>query len=450
MAKVKSVYVCSECGAEAPRWEGQCRSCGAWNTLVEELVHEKAPERKQASAPAADGVSMRLDEVSGQDESRIPSGIGELDRVLGGGIVRGSMVLVSGEPGIGKSTILLQLCREMSASSSILYVSGEESPGQIRMRADRLKVNGKNMYVMSETDIDIICRKAVQMRPGLLVIDSIQTMALADLSSAPGSVAQVRECTAALMRVAKGENIPVFIVGHVNKEGSIAGPKVMEHMVDTVLYFEGERTLDHRILRAVKNRFGSTNEIGVFQMTGDGLVEIPNPSELFTREKPQNVSGIATVCVMEGSRPILAEVQSLVAQTSFPSPRRVAVGFDYSRFNLILAVLEKRCKMFFGNSDAYVNVIGGLRLYEPAADLGVAVSLASGLKDFVIPDDTLLIGELGLAGEVRSVSMIEKRVTEASRCGYRRIIIPEGNRNGISCESEIISVSYLKDVFNKL
>jgi DNA repair protein RadA/Sms len=333
----------------------------------------------------------------------------------------------------------------------ILYISGEESPRQLRLRAERLDVLTDKLFIMNETDMDAICSRIEATKPSLVIIDSIQTMYRNDITSSPGSVSQVRECTAQLMRLSKGQNIPILIVGHVNKEGSIAGPKVMEHMVDAVLYFEGERTLDCRILRAVKNRFGSTNEIGVFEMTERGLEEVENPSLLFLQGKPENVSGIATVGIMEGSRPLVAEVQALVAQTPFPAPRRMAAGFDYNRLNLLIAVLEKRCGMFFGTSDAYLNVIGGLHLEEPAADLAVASALASSLKDFIIPDDTLLIGEVGLAGEIRIVSSLDKRIHEAEKLGFKRCLIPSRNKTaGIKTNLTLIGVSSLREAFNKL
>ena len=450
--KTKSVYVCSECGAVSPKWAGKCAECGAWNTLNEEIVSDK-PEKavKNTASNALNGnAPVKLKEITGKEETRMTTGIGELDRVLGGGIVKGSLVLVSGEPGIGKSTILLQICEKLGESTSILYVSGEESPKQLRLRADRLGVQSENLLILAQTDIERICEQAAEKNPGLVIIDSIQTMSHESISSAPGSVSQVRECTAALMRFAKSKEIPVFIVGHVNKEGSIAGPKVMEHMVDAVLYFEGERNLEYRMLRAVKNRFGSTNEIGVFEMTGTGLKEIGNPSAVFLQGKPSNISGIATVCVLEGTRPIIAEVQALVAPTPFPTPRRVSVGFDYGRFNLLIAVLEKRCKMFFGTSDVYINVIGGLRIDEPAADLSVAVALASGLKDFIIPEDTILIGEVGLAGEIRAVTALEKRISEAKALGFKRAVVPSRNRIDFVSDMELIEVDNIKDVFNKM
>lgn len=450
--KTKTIYVCSECGAASPKWSGKCPECGAWNTLNEEIVSEK-PEKttKKTAAIAVNGnIPVKLKEITGKEEARMSTGIGELDRVLGGGIVKGSLVLVSGEPGIGKSTILLQICEQLGENISILYVSGEESPKQLRLRADRLGVKSENLFILAQTDIETICEQATEKNPGLVIIDSIQTMSHESVSSAPGSVSQVRECTAALMRFAKSKEIPVFIVGHVNKEGSIAGPKVMEHMVDAVLYFEGERNIEYRMLRAVKNRFGSTNEIGVFEMTGTGLKEIGNPSAVFLQGKPSNISGIATVCVLEGTRPIIAEVQALVAPTPFPAPRRVSVGFDYGRFNLLIAVLEKRCKMFFGTSDVYINVIGGLRIDEPAADLAVAVALASGLKDFIIPEDTILIGEVGLAGEIRAVTALEKRVSEAKALGFKRAVIPARNRIDFNSEIELVPVDNIRDVFNKI
>ncbi len=450
--KTKTVYVCSECGAVTPKWSGKCPECGAWNTLNEETISEKPEKQSKKNASAAVNTTypVQLKEITGKEEARISTGIGELDRVLGGGIVKGSLVLISGEPGIGKSTILLQICEKLGDSIPILYVSGEESPKQLRLRADRLGVHSENLFILAQTDIETICEQATEKAPGLVIIDSIQTMSNENIASAPGSVSQVRECTAALMRFAKSKEIPVFIVGHVNKEGSIAGPKVMEHMVDAVLYFEGERNIEYRMLRAVKNRFGSTNEIGVFEMTGRGLKEIGNPSAVFLQGKPSDISGIATVCVLEGTRPIIAEVQALVAPTPFPAPRRVSVGFDYGRFNLLIAVLEKRCKLFFGTSDVYINVIGGLKIDEPAADLSVAIALASGLKDFIIPEDTILIGEVGLAGEIRAVTALEKRVSEAKALGFKRAIVPSRNKIDFIADIELIPVDNIKDVFNKI
>ncbi len=447
--KGKTVYVCSECGNESPKWAGQCSACGAWNSFFEETIRTEKSTLTPSAAGLKRAVPKRLREISAESELRQSTGISELDRVLGGGIVKGSLILVSGEPGIGKSTILLQMCMKMT-QMRILYVSGEESPRQIKLRADRVGKYPENLFILPETDIAAVVEKTEETAPDLLVVDSIQTMYRQDMTSAPGSVPQVRECTAELMRLAKEKEIPTFVVSHVNKEGAIAGPKVMEHMVDAVLYFEGERSSDHRILRAIKNRFGSTNEIGVFEMTESGLKEIPNPSELFLLDKPENVSGIATLCVMEGTRPIIAEVQTLISKTPFPSPRRTAVGFDYQRLNLILAVLERRCGLFFGTSDVYVNVIGGLRLDEPAADLGVAVAMVSAAKDFVLPEKTIFIGEIGLAGELRAVSGIEKRLHEAASLGFTRAIIPARNRPKGNFSLEIVSAYSIKDVLNKI
>ncbi|MBQ2272270.1 MAG: DNA repair protein RadA [Clostridia bacterium] len=447
--KAKTVYVCSECGNESPKWAGQCAACGAWNSYFEEIQQPEKPLPAMVADPLKRATPKRLREISAENELRQTTGISELDRVLGGGIVKGSLILVSGEPGIGKSTILLQMCMKMR-DMRILYVSGEESPRQIKLRADRVGEYPENLFILPETDIAAVVARTEEMVPDLLVVDSIQTKYREDMTSAPGSVPQVRECTSELMRLAKANEIPTFVVSHVNKEGAIAGPKVMEHMVDAVLYFEGERSSDHRILRAIKNRFGSTNEIGVFEMTDRGLREVTNPSELFLLDKPENVSGISTICVMEGTRPIIAEVQTLVSKTPFPSPRRTTVGFDYQRLNLILAVLERRCGLFFGTTDVYVNVIGGLRLDEPAADLGVAVAMVSAMKDFVIPEKTLFIGELGLAGEIRAVSGIEKRINEAASLGFTRCVIPARNRPKGNFPLEIIPAYSLKDVLNKL
>lgn len=446
--KAKSVFICSECGNETAKWTGRCSACGAWNTVSEQII---TPSIASNTPKAVKQTTVRpLSDITGQEEVRISTGISELDRVLGGGIVKGSLILISGEPGIGKSTILLQICLHLSQNSEILYVSGEESPRQIKLRADRLGVAGKNLMIMPETDIETICERARQIKPDLLIVDSIQTMSRDEVSSSPGSVPQVRECTAALMNLAKQEDITVFIVGHVNKEGSIAGPKVMEHMVDAVLYFEGDRSLEYRVLRAVKNRFGSTNEVGIFEMSGSGLKQVLNPSQMFLQGKPSNISGVATGCVMKGTRPLLAEVQALVTPTPFPAPRRVSVGFDYNRLNLIVAVLEKRCKMTFFTSDVYLNVIGGIRLDDTAADLTVAIALASGLRDFLIPDDTLLIGEIGLAGEVRAVASIERRIREAATLGFRRCVIPAGNKIDFESPIELIRVESIRDAMNKL
>ncbi|MDD6284828.1 MAG: DNA repair protein RadA [Firmicutes bacterium] len=424
MAKLRTMFVCSQCGYESAKWYGRCPSCGEWNCMNEEVA---APEPvRAANVPSGVTKAERIADISINDGHRYRTGIAEFDRVLGGGIVCGSLVLLGGDPGIGKSTIMLQICNHIARTERVLYVSGEESPRQIRLRADRLGVAGDNLSVMAQTDVQLICEYIREDKPDFVVIDSIQTMSLSDVSSSPGSVTQVRECTNMLLRTAKNYDIPIFIIGHVNKDGAIAGPKVMEHIVDAVLYFEGDRNMSYRILRAVKNRFGSTNEIGVFEMREKGLTEVENPSQMLLSGRPTNVSGTCVSCVLEGTRPILAEVQGLVAASGFGNPRRMATGFDFSRLNLLLAVLEKRAGYYFANLDAYINVVGGFRLDEPAADLAVTLALVSGLKDFVIAEDVIAFGEVGLAGEVRSVSQAEQRVAEAARLGFRRCILPQG------------------------
>ena len=447
MSKIKTVFICGQCGYESVKWAGKCPSCGEWNSFSEETISET--KKKDTALKKICSNSVSLSEIDCNEDIRFITKIKEFDRVVGGGIVKGSLILVSGEPGIGKSTILLQICGTLNMN--ILYVSGEESASQIKLRAQRLGVKSSSVKILCETDVSSVCDKIIHESPDMVIIDSIQTMLHDDISSSPGSVSQVKECTAAFMHLAKTKNIPVFLIGHVNKEGAVAGPKVMEHMVDAVLYFEGDRSTDCRILRAIKNRYGSANEVGVFEMTGEGLKEVENPSLLFLRGKPSDVSGITTVCVMEGSRPLAAEVQALVSQTPFPAPRRVANGFDFSRLNLIIAVLEKRCGFFFGTFDAYINVVGGLKLNEPAADLAIAIALASGLKDFIIPQDTVIFGEVGLAGEVRAVSNIEKRIAEAEKLGFKRCVIPERNKTShMKTNIELIPVMTVRDALNKL
>lgn len=427
MGKRKSVYICSECGLESAKWYGKCPGCGRWNTMNEEIV-ESAPKQlsgrdgRRTAVSSARAVS--LSELSASEEERYHTGMGELDRVLGGGIVKGSLVLVSGEPGIGKSTILLQICQYLGQSLKILYVSGEESGHQIKLRAERLGVNSENLFILTETDIQVVIEQVREQKPDLVMIDSIQTMNFTDLNSSPGSVTQVRECTNAIMRAAKFLEIPVIIVGHVNKDGAIAGPKVLEHIVDAVLYFEGDRQMSYRLLRAIKNRYGSTNEIGVFEMGEDGLHPVDNPSQAMLSGRPSHVAGTCVTCVMEGSRPILAEVQGLATTSGYGTPRRMATGFDYNRMSLLLAVLEKRAGYFFSNLDAYVNVVGGLRLDEPACDLAVALSLISSLKNQAINDSAIVFGEIGLAGELRSVTQIDARISEAKRLGFESCILP--------------------------
>lgn len=422
MPKNKTVFICRECGAEYSKWNGKCTACGAWNTL-EETVPVTVGTSK--AAPVGTFRYSRISEISYDDETRYDTGINELDRVLGGGLVKGSLVLIGGDPGIGKSTLLLQICGFMGKDHTILYVSGEESERQIKLRAERLGVASENLFLASNNNCESIIRAVCENKPEIVIIDSIQTITSSALTSTAGSIVQVRECTGAFMRMAKSEEIPVFIVSHVNKDGGIAGPKIMEHIVDTVLYFEGEKQLAYRILRAIKNRFGSTNEIGVFRMDDDGLSEVPNPSEMMLSGRLRNVSGSAVVCAMEGTRPILAEVQALVTKSSFSAPRRVSTGFDYNRLYMILAVLEKRCGFAFGGLDVYVNIVGGLRIDEPAADLAVAMALWSGLCDKAIPEDLLVFGEVGLGGEIRSVSRVRERVKEGARLGFTRCVIPK-------------------------
>lgn len=450
MSKKKTMFVCTECGYDAPKWYGQCPSCKAWNTMEEISISESAG----TSIRSTELTALSIEDISTDDESRYLTGMKELDRVLGGGIVAGSLMLLGGDPGIGKSTLLLQICEYLGKDFKVLYVSGEESAHQIKLRANRLNVYTQNLFIMTEKDIVAISDYISNMKPDIVMIDSIQTMVVSSIQSSAGSVTQIRESTNILMNCAKNNNIPIFIVGHVNKDGDLAGPKVLEHMVDAVLYFEGDKQLSYRILRAVKNRFGSTNEIGVFEMSSTGLKEVENPSLMLISGRPENASGTCVACIMEGSRPIFAEVQGLAAPTNFGNPRRMATGFDYNRLNMLLAVLEMKCGYFFGNMDAYVNVVGGLKLDEPAADLSVAVALVSSLKDVIIPDDVIAFGEIGLAGEVRSVVCCEQRVAEAARLGFSRCIIPKNNLKNISHklkkEIEIIAVSNVREAFENI
>lgn len=453
-SKIKNVFVCSECGAESPKWLGKCPSCGEWNTLIEELREQQADTGKKSASSGKVFTPVTINDISESDEIRYDTHVNELNRVLGGGIVKGSLVLLGGDPGIGKSTLLLQICGYLGKSLKILYVSGEESRRQIKLRAGRLNVSTPNLFLLAETDIESIINTIIIEKPDLVMIDSIQTMTHSTISSAAGSVSQVKECTQALMRCAKGEEISIFVVGHVNKDGAIAGPKVLEHIVDAVLYFEGERNLPYRILRAVKNRYGSTNEIGVFEMSNEGLCEVENPSLMLLSGRPVDVSGTCVACIMEGSRPILAEVQALVTKTGFGTPRRMSTGFDYNRMSLILAVLEKRAGFLFSSLDTYVNIIGGLKLDEPAADLSVALALVSGLTDIPIRDDVFVFGELGLAGEIRSVSNAELRVNEAARLGFKKCIIPKSSLaklvNPQKYGIEIIGVSSISQAITAL
>lgn len=454
MAKIKTSYICSECGFESPKWYGKCPSCGEWNTLNEEL-NTQQPKSGFSNSFSAVNQVLALDDICGENDERIPTKIEEFDRVLGGGIVKGSLVLLSGDPGIGKSTILLQICQNLgSKGQRILYVSGEESANQIKLRAVRIGVTTNNLFILSQTDLATIVECIKAEKPDIVIIDSIQTMVYEQVNSSAGSITQVRECTNVFMHTAKGLGIPIFIVGHVNKDGAIAGPKVLEHIVDTVLYFEGERNYSYRILRGVKNRFGSTNEIGVFEMTADGLKEVLNPSLMMISGRPKNTSGTCVACVMEGTRPILAEVQGLVCATGFGTPRRMSTGFDYNRMSMLLAVLEKRAGYFFNNMDAYVNVVGGLKLDEPAADLTVALALVSSLKDKAVDDKTIAFGEVGLAGEIRAVNNCEQRIAEAKRLGFERCIIPFHNYksiiNSLKSTFDIIPVRNIREAFSAL
>lgn len=424
MAKTKkNIYFCQNCGHEEAKWLGQCPACREWNTFVEEKV---TPAASKTVKECREAQAVTLSSIKTDEDDRMLTQIAELDRVLGGGIVKGSLVLVGGDPGIGKSTLLLQVCQRLSAMGrKLLYISGEESLKQIKLRANRMGEFSENLYLLCETGLDIIRRMIEQQKPDMVVIDSIQTMYNEEVGSAPGSVSQVRESTNVFMQLAKGLNISIFIVGHVTKEGTVAGPRVLEHMVDTVLYFEGDRHASYRILRGVKNRFGSTNEIGVFEMRKEGLVEVKNPSEFMLSGKPEHASGSVVACAIEGTRPMLMEIQALVCKTNFGMPRRTAAGLDYNRVNLLMAVLEKRLGLQLSNYDAYVNIAGGIRLNEPAADLGIVMAIVSSYKNRPIAEDVIVFGEVGLSGEVRAVSMPEQRVSEAKKLGFKTCVIPE-------------------------
>lgn len=427
MAKAKTVFYCTNCGNETPRWQGKCPACGAWNTIEEHIEKPSAGSVKTKAAPVGQSKRpQRLQEISSEGENRFSTGMGELDRVLGGGAVAGSLVLVSGAPGIGKSTLLLQICNSLCADRSVLYVSGEESERQLKLRAERLGVAPESLFVLSETRLSDILEAAAETKPDILIVDSIQTLYNEENDSSPGSVSQVKDCTMSMMQLSKSNGITVFVVGHINKDGNIAGPKVLEHMVDCVLYFEGDPNSSYRLLRAAKNRFGSTNEIGVFEMRDSGLTEVPNPSQMLLEGRPEGASGTCVSCVMEGTRPVLAEVQALVAKTMLNVPRRVSDGFDFNRAVLMLAVMEKRAGMKMSMFDAYVNVIGGLRLDEPGADLPVVLALASSYRDQCIPDDLVAVGEVGMTGEIRSVSHMNQRLAEISRLGFKKCMIPRG------------------------
>lgn len=454
MAKPKTIYRCTECGFESTKWNGRCPSCGAWNTLEEDILLP-VQNTSQTHRKTID-LSARIQQLQNVDTSadvRYQTGVGELDRVLGGGLVRGSIVLLGGEPGIGKSTLLLQICQYFGKSHTVLYVSGEESDKQIKLRAQRLGVTTNNLYLLTATDVQSICDTIAVNRPEIVIIDSIQTMRTGEIASSPGNITQVRECTNFFMQTAKQLDIPIWIVSHVNKDGAIAGPKVMEHIVDAVLYFEGERHVSYRLLRAVKNRYGSTNEIGVFEMQENGLHEVPNPSAMLLEGRPHGVSGTCVTCMMEGSRPILAEIQVLATKSGFSAPRRQTQGFDYSRMIILIAVLEKHLGMYYGTLDVFLNVVGGFQLDEPAGDLAVALCLYSSLVDKPISEKTVAFGEVGLGGEVRGISHIQRRVREAERMGFMRCIVPHQclrELKGGSYQIKIAGVRNLRQAFSVL
>ena len=448
--KQKSVYICNECGYRSPKWLGKCPGCNNWNTLIETL---DTPQKTTSGTTAVKSTLNRpqpINEVTHNNDTRFSTGLRELDRVLGGGVVSGELILVGGDPGIGKSTLLLQICENAGKTKKILYVSGEESAAQIKIRANRLGVNTENLYLLAETDVEIILDAINDTKPDIVIIDSIQTMHIEAISSASGSVPQVRETTNALMKTAKSLNISMFIVGHVTKDGALARPRVLEHMVDCVLYFEGDRDLSFRILRAVKNRFGSTNEIGVFEMADKGLIEVDNPSKTLLEGRPDNISGSAIVCTMEGTRGILAEMQALVTPTGFGNPRRMSSGIDLNRVLLLIAVLEKRAKINLSNSDIYINVAGGLRIDETAADLGICAAIASSKTDFVVPNDVMFIGEVGLGGELRTVAKLEKRLSEAANLGFKTAIVPKQSLTKITLPKDIkvYGASTINEVIN--
>ena len=447
MAKAKtSAFFCQNCGYESSKWMGQCPACREWNTFVEELVDRKALSTSGKIKPATEAKPVPLSAIKTSDEERISTSMPELDRVLGGGVVKGSLVLVGGDPGIGKSTLLLQVCRNLSGQNlSVLYVSGEESLQQIKLRAERIGTFSDHLELLCETSLDTIRTVIERNKPQIVVIDSIQTMYNENVSSAPGSVSQVRESTGVLMQIAKGMDISIFIVGHVTKEGVVAGPRVLEHMVDTVLYFEGDRHASYRILRAVKNRFGSTNEIGVFEMCNTGLEEVKNPSEYMLNGRPEDASGSVVACSMEGTRPILVEIQALVCQSNFGIPRRTAVGTDFNRVNLLMAVLEKKVGLRLAASDAYVNIAGGMKMTEPAIDLGICLAIVSSAKDIVIPDNVMAFGEGGLSGEIRAVNMAGQRVQEAKKLGFGTVVLPEVCRSSVG-KVEGINLVYVSQI----
>ena len=452
MAKAKTVFVCGNCGYESAKWLGKCPACNEWNSFYEEKINNVAVSSNNPSGKQKSATPRKLKEVEGIDATRISTGIGELDRVLGGGLVKGSLVLVGGEPGIGKSTLILQICDKIIGEGKVLYVSGEESAEQVKIRADRLNINNDDIMFLGETDIDIIQEAILNTNPKLVIIDSIQTMYSEDITSAAGTVSQVREITARIIRICKENSITTIIIGHVTKDGNIAGPRVLEHMVDTVLYLEGERYFSYRMLRSVKNRFGSTNELGMFEMKNEGMVEITNPSSILISEREDNPTGSVVVASMEGTRPLLIELQALTSASVFGIPKRTANGFDYNRLAVLIAVLEKKAGLALGGQDVYLNVVSGIKIVEPAVDLGVILACSSSYKNVSIPKDVVAIGEVGLTGEVRAVNMIEKRIKEAEKLGFKKCIIPESNRKLLkdNYKLDIIGVKNINEAIKNL
>ncbi|HEX2786409.1 MAG TPA: DNA repair protein RadA [Ignavibacteria bacterium] len=447
--KLKSVYICQNCGYNSPRWLGKCPECQQWNTFQEEVVEAKQSKTKKSEVAAKSAEIALISDIISNDYERTKTNLDELDRVLGGGLVKGSVLLIGGDPGIGKSTLMLQIANNIK-DKKFLYVSGEESSFQIKLRSDRLKYHLNNFYVVSETNLEIVESVVENEKPEILVIDSIQTIYDPKLESASGTVSQLRDCTSALIKLAKSKGIIVFIVGHITKEGMIAGPKVLEHMVDVVLQFEGERTHSYRILRGIKNRFGSTNEIGIFEMTDTGLKEVLNPSEVFLSQRNYGASGCIISCSIEGSRPILIEVQGLVTSTNYGMPQRTASGFDYKRLNLLVAVLEKKLGLFLNKSDIFVNIAGGVKIDEPAIDLAIAMSIYSSSRDIPLDSETVVLGEIGLSGEIRTISYIDKRINEAAKLGFKKIIIPKGNLKNINTKNSKIDIVPVENIRNAI